>query len=191
MYKKLHKRALLIAHRGDTISFPENTVEAFISAFEKGADGIELDIQLKDGEIIIVHDYLHNRNQVYPKLEDVLEKIHLKGRVEIEIKAFSVDILRPLGKVLDEFLGTDFELTTSEIPLACYVKDAFPHIPMGLIFHDFLFERWMSQEIVKRKLIGWGRMTKADVLHIPFKILNLFGREKLINELHEVDLFDP
>jgi len=36
---------LLIVHRGDTVHFPENTLEAFKSAFDLGADGIECDVQ--------------------------------------------------------------------------------------------------------------------------------------------------
>lgn len=49
------------AHRGasgwDKQYAPENTMPAFIKAYEMGADGIELDVQLtKDGEIVIIHD---------------------------------------------------------------------------------------------------------------------------------------
>ena len=36
---------LLIVHRCDTVHFPENTLEAFKSAFDLGADGIECDVQ--------------------------------------------------------------------------------------------------------------------------------------------------
>ncbi len=45
------------AHRGDSSSYPENTMAAFIGAFEEGADWLELDVQMsKDGEIFVMHD---------------------------------------------------------------------------------------------------------------------------------------
>ena len=45
------------AHRGDEVNFPENTMPAFESAIEKGADMIELDVHLtSDGEVVVMHD---------------------------------------------------------------------------------------------------------------------------------------
>ena len=45
------------AHRGDNQFFPENTVPAFRSAVEKGAQQVEFDVKLtKDGQMIIMHD---------------------------------------------------------------------------------------------------------------------------------------
>jgi hypothetical protein len=47
----------LIAHRGDSIAYPENTLEAFMSAFVKGADVIETDVFLTaDGIVVCIHD---------------------------------------------------------------------------------------------------------------------------------------
>ena len=184
MKSSLHKPPLLIAHRGDTISFPENTLEGFLSAFEKGADGVELDIHFYNNEIIVVHNYLFDGSKSYPRLEDILKRIHLKGRIEIEIKEFDTKILQPLKKVLSKFPHADFELTTSEIPLAPYIKEQFSQIPFGLILQDFFFQDWMAQEFVEQKLIGWGKLTKADRLHIPLKILERFGQDILVGKLH-------
>lgn len=47
----------IFAHRGSSKDCPENTMAAFKKAFEDGADGIELDVQLsKDGVPVIIHD---------------------------------------------------------------------------------------------------------------------------------------
>ncbi len=47
----------VIAHRGFSGEYPENTMLAFEKALEAGADGIEMDIHLsKDGEVMIIHD---------------------------------------------------------------------------------------------------------------------------------------
>jgi glycerophosphoryl diester phosphodiesterase len=46
-----------IAHRGDSSSAPENTVEAFDAAVRAGSDLIEIDVQLTaDGEAVVIHD---------------------------------------------------------------------------------------------------------------------------------------
>lgn len=48
---------LLIAHRGLSGLFPENTMEAFRAAFEAGARAVEFDVQqTADGELVVIHD---------------------------------------------------------------------------------------------------------------------------------------
>lgn len=48
---------VVIAHRGYTSQFPENTLISFEGAVDIGADMIELDVQLsKDGAIMVYHD---------------------------------------------------------------------------------------------------------------------------------------
>lgn len=45
------------AHRGDSVSFPENTLPAFRAGIESGADWIELDIfRSSDGKLVVTHD---------------------------------------------------------------------------------------------------------------------------------------
>src|SRR5687767_9211054 len=47
----------IFAHRGSSKDCPENTMAAFKKAYQDGADGIELDVQLsKDGIPVIIHD---------------------------------------------------------------------------------------------------------------------------------------
>ena len=45
------------AHRGNVAICPENTMPAYKSAYDIGADMIELDLHMtKDGEIVLIHD---------------------------------------------------------------------------------------------------------------------------------------
>ena len=45
------------AHRGNSGEYPENTLSAFQSGIEVGADWIELDIfRTKDGKLVVIHD---------------------------------------------------------------------------------------------------------------------------------------
>ena len=51
-----------LAHRGYSAKYPENTMEAFIKAYEKGFDGVETDVHLtKDGVLVLIHDEKINR----------------------------------------------------------------------------------------------------------------------------------
>jgi glycerophosphoryl diester phosphodiesterase len=50
-------RPILLAHRGDFVHAPENTLPAFEQAIQKGADGIELDVKLTaDDHVVVIHD---------------------------------------------------------------------------------------------------------------------------------------
>ena len=47
----------VIAHRGDSAHFPENTIPSFDRALELGADAVEFDLRVsRDGEVVIIHD---------------------------------------------------------------------------------------------------------------------------------------
>ena len=53
---------VVIAHRGDKIHAPENTLAAFKLAAENGADAIEFDLKLTaDGRVVVLHDQTVNR----------------------------------------------------------------------------------------------------------------------------------
>jgi glycerophosphoryl diester phosphodiesterase len=48
----------LIAHRGDSFDYPENTFLAYDKAIQQGFDNFELDAQLtSDGFVMVVHDF--------------------------------------------------------------------------------------------------------------------------------------
>ena len=58
-----YKHKVMVAgHRGDPDFFPENTMQSFVSAINKGVDMIETDVHMcLDGEIVIMHDELVDR----------------------------------------------------------------------------------------------------------------------------------
>jgi glycerophosphoryl diester phosphodiesterase len=67
------KKALVIAHRGYTRHFPDNTLEAFRAAREIGVDGVEFDVQeTADGGFVVFHDDSIDGNSISDlKLEDI------------------------------------------------------------------------------------------------------------------------
>lgn len=158
---------LLIAHRGDTINFPENTLEAFESAFDLGADGIECDVHLADdGRVIVVHNYSYDRKKNYPTLEEVLQRFAQKGRLEIEIKSFNPVCIEKVAELIHKYNPPDFELTSSILPLLPVIKEYFPLTKTGMIFRSNLLEPWMTPEVVFMFLNGYMQLTKSNVLHL-------------------------
>lgn len=62
-------KQLVLAHRGFSAAYPENTLPAFQKAMECGADGAELDVQLtRDGVPIVIHDECLLRTTGDPRL---------------------------------------------------------------------------------------------------------------------------
>ena len=51
----------IIAHRGNKQMAPENTLQAFESAFQSGCNTVELDVHVSaDGELVVFHDLTMN-----------------------------------------------------------------------------------------------------------------------------------
>ena len=108
------------AHRGFSGKYPENTMLAFQKAFETGADGIELDVQLtKDGEVVIIHDETVDRTtdgtgyvRDYPL--EVLQKLDASYLYKKEVGFWPIPTLREYCEwVCEKDLVTNIELKTS------------------------------------------------------------------------------
>lgn len=158
---------LLIAHRGDKTNYPQNSIEAFRSALEKGSGGIEFDVQVENGEPIIIHDYIRNNSQPYPRLSQVLEEFGSRIHLEIEIKSFKVEEFKVISKTIKNFSLKDMEITSSIHPLIPHIREAFPKTNIGEIFADKLFENWMTEEFLEMFFEGYLKLTGANVIHLP------------------------
>ena len=116
---------MIIAHRGVSFKFPENSLPAFEASWQLGVDGIEGDFHLtKDGEIVCIHDedtervcntkaIIHhstlqdlkalelsykgesNLNLKIPTLSEVLQTAPKGKKIFIEIKC-GIEIVSPL-----------------------------------------------------------------------------------------------
>lgn len=67
---------LVIAHRGASAEFPENTIPAFVAGIDQGADMVEIDVHMnKDADLIVLHDETFDRTTnartIYPDRDDV------------------------------------------------------------------------------------------------------------------------
>jgi len=146
------RRPLVIAHRGFSAKYPENTLAAVRAALDLGVDYVEIDVQeTRDGKLIVFHDYRLNRlcgvrgrirdttlaemkllNPAIPLLSEVLHMCHRRARLLIEIKG-----AHP-RKVADEIQRLDMvdEAIVFSLSIPCMkaLAAANPLIPrFGLI----------------------------------------------------------
>lgn len=57
LFDNKSKYVTIVAHRGDWRKSPENSIKAFESCIEMGADMIEIDVRkTKDNELVVIHD---------------------------------------------------------------------------------------------------------------------------------------
>ncbi|MFA6717229.1 MAG: glycerophosphodiester phosphodiesterase family protein [Victivallaceae bacterium] len=116
---------LWIAHRGESLDAPENTMRAFRLAWERDTDGIELDIRLTaDKQIVCIHDadtarigdrlldvaetpygilreIDAGRGERIPLLLEVLAEAPVDRLIYIEVKS-GPEILQPLKEVVEK-----------------------------------------------------------------------------------------
>jgi glycerophosphoryl diester phosphodiesterase len=75
---------LVIAHRGASFDFPENTLPAFERAIEVGADYVELDVHVdRHHHLVVTHEPPRGS---HPRLDEVLDLCHGRIGVMVELK---------------------------------------------------------------------------------------------------------
>lgn len=78
----------VIAHRGESSRFPENTLAAFRGGVESGADYVELDARVTaDGTLFCLHD---------ETLDRTTNAVQLAGRKKVALKSVRDDFVRSL-----------------------------------------------------------------------------------------------
>jgi len=159
------KNTIVVAHRGFSSKYPENTLLSFQKAIEIKADAIELDLrETKNGEIVIMHDEKVDRttdgtgyveemnykeirkldagkwkgnfkNVKVPSLKEVFEKIGNKITYFIEIKKAKVS---EVIKIIDDFkLKENVIICSFHIDYLLKSKKLSPEIPVAFITSSF------------------------------------------------------
>lgn len=148
----MNQQPVIFAHRGASGTHPENTMAAFKAAAEKGADGIELDVQMtRDGEIVIIHDETVNRTT---NGKGAIEKMTAGEVAALDAGGwFSAAFAGEKIPTLDEFfrwasentLQINVELKTNKVPyhgIEKKVLDLIEHYNMRgrVIISSFNFD---------------------------------------------------
>ncbi len=124
----------IVAHRGASSEAPENTLAAFASAIEVGADMIEFDVRrASNGSLVISHDPIREPARDLPTLEETLRLTQGRIQLDVELKEpgcerDAVDLL------LRYFPLSDFCITSFLATALRETRDIHPGIRTGLIF---------------------------------------------------------
>jgi len=100
----MNPKSKILAHRGWSAKYPENTRLAFRKALELGIDGLEFDVQLTADEVpVVIHDQTINRitngkGEVSKMKYEDLERF----RVGAKGKAIPIQHIPSLQDVLDD-----------------------------------------------------------------------------------------
>lgn len=154
----------IFAHRGVSGHFPENTLPAFAAALQIGCHGIELDVFLHHGELVVIHDRQVDRttngkgllddftpaklfaldagkSQPIPTLWQVLQLCANRLEINIELKGHDtapalVALLRRAQSELT--LRLDSVLVSSfHHPLLQQLKALLPEIRIGVLIAHY------------------------------------------------------
>ncbi|MDR6983195.1 glycerophosphoryl diester phosphodiesterase [Rheinheimera pacifica] len=151
----------IIAHRGASGEYPENTLLAIEQAITQGADAIEIDVFAVQGELIIIHDHHLTRTtngtgSIYqysveqlmqldagrgeriPTLWQVLQLLHntrLWLNIELKGENTVAPLLTLLGKAKQELQFDDQRLLISSFNhhLLAALKAARPELKLGAL----------------------------------------------------------
>ncbi|MDZ7658407.1 glycerophosphodiester phosphodiesterase [Fodinibius sp.] len=112
---------VIIAHRGASAYYPENTMIAFKKAVKMGAEMIELDIMMsKDGVPIVFHDAKLNKHTngnsyvKYYTLED-LKKLDAGSWFDAEFSDQKIPTLEEVLKFASENIALNIEIKTEAV----------------------------------------------------------------------------
>jgi glycerophosphoryl diester phosphodiesterase len=180
----------IIAHRGFSGVYPENTLLSIQKALDVGASWIEIDIHLsRDGRIVVIHDSNVNRTtdghgnvcdmtsveikaldagswkdpafsgESIPFLDEVLELVRERARINIEIKCGHA-VIKPLNKVLELCqVGRDVKISCFDLDVLKAVKGDCPGLAVGALLSD------------DRQITAAYNMGFRD-FHLPIRYLN-------------------
>ena len=91
---------MIIAHRGESFDAPENTMAAINLAWERGAEAVEVDVQLsKDNEVVVIHDFNTRRltgvnRKVKNQTLDELKKLDVGSWKDIQWKGEQIPTIK-------------------------------------------------------------------------------------------------
>ena len=166
------RRPLSVAHRGHSIAYPENTLEAYRKAIELGVEMIECDVNItRDGRLVMIHDWTLDRTTTGT------------GRVSASTWE-EIQQLDAGGKFKPEFTGVRVPSTEETLllyketgTLSCFeVKgadaDEWNRIALGMvdlfIKHDMLDKAFLSS--YHHECLHLAKSKCPDVLLAPERL---------------------
>jgi glycerophosphoryl diester phosphodiesterase len=186
----------IVAHRGVTTEYPENTLPAFQRAIELGADAVELDVRLTKDKIPVVFHYYYLdkitslRGPIFdyhyedllqaeflwtlngveplkiPTLAEVLETIGGKIGLEIEVKGPEPESAIIVGDLLRKFKNLWGRIEVTSYKIALLLE--IRNQCPG-ITTNLLYPRsesWMNLDVVAYEAANLARQAMVRAVHL-------------------------
>ncbi|PNV73950.1 glycerophosphodiester phosphodiesterase family protein [Leptospira inadai] len=167
----------VIAHRGFSGEYPENTMLAFRKAVEVGADWIELDVTLTaDREVVVIHDDTLDRttNMRGPVREASFERIRKADAGGWKDIRFVGEPVPKIWDVWNFVLGTELGLNI-EIKTSAYEPS-----PKESPIEDSLIRFALDKKALDKTLFSsfcWDSLVRIRELSTDAKLGILIGEE--------------
>lgn len=210
-YKKMNEiernhEIFVTAHRGANAECPENTILAFQTAVDVGADLIEMDIhKTTDDDIVVIHDSTTKRvgnvalsvddssladlqqvelgkDQRIPTLDEVFAEFKGKIGFVIEIKAKDLtDLL--LEKITKHDVADSCIIISFKHEELSKFKQKNSEIPVAAL--DPTGGGWLTTWLLKSRIVESAVDNGFDGLHPLHNLMN----KKFIDRAHKKNLF--
>ena len=146
----------VIAHRGYSAKFPENTLIAFKEALRLGAHGIELDVHLtKDHHVVVIHDEQIDRTtdgKGYVK-DYTLQQLQTFDAGSWFNPLFAAEKIPTLAQVLALVKETDaivnIELKTNVFPYEGLLEEVFKLVKLFNLEERTILSSFDHEVVVK------------------------------------------
>jgi len=189
-------KPLIIAHRGWSGRYPENTLAAIRGAIAWGVDMVEIDVQATgDGELVVFHDYRLDR--IYgkrkrvrdarrtelpaaPTLAEVLRACRGKVRLLVEIKGAPGDAV---ARLIEKFgMSRDVIAFSIKPQRIREVQAAVPQIPVfGLAANRLGLAR------PGLRVQGWGVSRRLIRTHADVTRFHRRGQQVFVWTVNQPD----
>lgn len=199
----------IMAHRGFSGEYPENTLLAFKQAIALGVDMIELDVHLtKDHQIVISHDsnlkrcagidfniadleYRKIRGlnlpraQYIPLLSEVLRLLYGHPKITLNIEIKAPEVVPQLVELIEkERMGSRVIFSSFQAAPLLELQELMPDVPIAMISGHFSEEK--LEHYVKQ-----AKFVNAKYMNMAQTTLNQQIIEYLHSEGFEINGWTP
>ena len=177
---------IVIAHRGDHVIYPENTLEAYREAIKNEADYVEIDLRTtKDSELISMHDASLNRTstgtgKVNEHTLAELRQLKIKSRYTADKHEYQIPTFAEVLK-----------LCKGKINIYLDFKEADPAASYRMIKKYAMAKQVLVYINSKEQYAGWRKVAPAIplMLSLPGSAKDVAGMQQFIAE-YQPDVLD-
>jgi len=157
-------KPIIIAHRGNNFSYPENTLAGLRSAYELGCAAVEFDIQMTSDETLIV---MHDDNTLRTS---GIDKSALSSSYQ-ELSAISVHEPERLGDKHDP-------TPISKLEEIMQLLSEFPKAHAYIEVKEESLEKWGRKKVIDKLLaVVSNHTTQCTIISFDLLVLDLIRQQ--------------